>query len=159
MRIFAAPLDRIFGPALAGLALGCASGCLATKLVTAPLNLAGAAVGVAGDTASAVVKTSGKVVVGAVRATGSVADGGIAAAAKLARAGMVTFIDAADGAVVRVTWAQGMDLLGGAQAAKVQVAARAIQVIRAGKLVQHGAQPKVSLPLEAGDVVRLGAGG
>ena len=52
-----------------------------------------------------------------------------------------------------------MDLLGGAQVAKVQVAARAIQVIRAGKLVQHGAQPKVSLPLEAGDVVRLGAGG
>ena len=88
MRIFAAPRARAFGPALAVLALGCSSGCLATKLVTAPLNLAGAAVGVAGDTASAVVKTSGKVILGAVRATGSVADGGIAAAAKLARAGM-----------------------------------------------------------------------
>ena len=107
----------------------------------------------------AVVKTSGKVILGAVRATGSIADGGIAAAAKLARAGMVTFVDAANGTLVRVAWAQGMDLLGGAQVAKVQVAARAIQVIRAGKLVQHGAQPKVSLPLEAGDVVRLGAGG
>ena len=159
MRIFAAPRARAFGPALAVLALGCSSGCLATKLVTAPLNLAGAAVGVAGDTASAVVKTSGKVILGAVRATGSIADGGIAAAAKLARAGMVTFVDAANGTLVRVAWAQGMDLLGGAQVAKVQVAARAIQVIRAGKLVQHGAQPKVSLPLEAGDVVRLGAGG
>ena len=159
MRIFAAPRARAFGPALAVLALGCSSGCLATKLVTAPLNLAGAAVGVAGDTASAVVKTSGKVILGAVRATGSVADGGIAAAAKLARAGMVTFVDAANGTLVRVAWAQGMDLVGGAQVAKVQVAARAIQVIRAGKLVQHGAQPKVSLPLEAGDVVRLGAGG
>jgi hypothetical protein len=158
MKIFVAPLARIFGPALAVLALGCSSGCLSTKLVTAPLNLAGAAVGVASDTASAVVKTSGKVVVGALRATGSVADGGIVAAAKWARAGMVTFVDAANGAVVRIPWAQGMDLLGGAQAAKVQFASRAIQVIRAGKLVQHGAQPKVSWPLAAGDVVRVGAG-
>jgi hypothetical protein len=113
---------------------------------------------VASDTASAVVNTSGKVVVGALRATGSVADGGIVAAAKWARAGMVTFVDAANGAVVRIPWAQGMDLLGGAQAAKVQFASRAIQVIRAGKLVQHGAQPNVSLPLAAGDVVRVGAG-
>jgi hypothetical protein len=78
------------------------SGCLATKVVTAPVKLAATTVAVAGETAGAVVKTTGKVVVGAVRATGTVADGGIAAAAKLARAGMVTFVDGATGTVVRV---------------------------------------------------------
>jgi hypothetical protein len=66
------------------------------------------------------------------------------------------FLDAANGTVARVPWAQGMDLLGGAQAAKVQVAMRAIQVIRAGKIVPRLAKPQVSLPLEAGDVVRVG---
>lgn len=159
MRTSTAFFARVFGPALAGLSLGCSSGCLATKLVTVPLNLAGTAVGVVGDTAGAVVKTSGKVGVGAVRALGSVADDGITAAAKLARAGLVTFVDASHGAVVRVPWAQGMDLLVGAQAAKVQVASRAIQVIRAGKLVHRFAQPKASLSLAAGDVVLVGSGG
>jgi len=156
MRIFVAHLRRVFGSAVVGLALVCSSGCLATKLVTAPLNLAGTSVGVVGDTAEAVVKTSGKVIIGSVRATGSVADKGITAAGKLARARMVTFIDAANGTVARVPWAQGMDLLGGAQAAKIQVAMRAIQVIRAGKIGPRLAKPKVSLPLEAGDVVRVG---
>ena len=157
MKLLAAPLARILGSVLAGLALGCSSGCLAIKLVTVPLNLAGTAVGVAGQTAGAVVQTSGQVVAGAVRATGTVAASGLAAAAQLARAGMVTFVDAASGTVVRVPWAQGMDLSGGAQAAKVQVAARAIQIIRAGKLVPLGTQPAVSSPLAAGDVVRVGA--
>ena len=91
MRIFVAHLRRVFGSAFVGLALVCSSGCLATKLVTAPLNLAGTSVGVVGDTAEAVVKTSGKVIIGSVRATGSVADKGITAAGKLARARMVTF--------------------------------------------------------------------
>jgi len=132
------------------------SGCLATKVVTAPVKLAATTVAVAGETAGAVVKTTGKVVVGAVRATGTVADGGIAAAAKLARAGMVTFVDGATGTVVRVPWTQGLTLAGGAETAKVRMAAQAVQVIRAGRLAYQLAQPKGALPLAAGDVVRLG---
>ena len=132
------------------------SGCLATKVVTAPVKLAATTVAVAGETAGAVVKTTGKVVVGAVRATGTVADGGIAAAAKLARAGMVTFVDGATGTVVRVPWTQGLTLAGGAETAKVRMAAQAVQVIRAGRLAHQLSQPKGALPLVEGDVVRLG---
>jgi len=135
------------------------SGCLATKVVTLPVKLAATTVVVAGETAGTVVKTTGKVAASAVRATGAVADGGITAAAKLARAGMVTFVDVATGAVTRVPWSQGLTLAGGADAAKVRVAARAVQVIRAGKLAYALANAKGPLPLAAGDVVRVGAGG
>ncbi len=135
------------------------TGCLATKVVTAPIKLAATTVVVAGETAGAVVKTTGKVAAGAVRASGTVADGGIAAAAKLARAGMVTFVDVATGAVVRVPWTQGLTLAGGAEAAKVRLAAQAVQVIRAGQLAYQTTQPKVALPLAAGDVVRVGLKG
>jgi hypothetical protein len=143
-------------------AAGCAlslSGCLVTKVVTAPVKLAATTVVVAGETAGAVVKTTGKVAVGAVRATGAVADGGITAAAKLARAGMVTFVDVATGAVTRVPWQPGLTLAGGEQAAQVQVALQAVQVIRAGRLAYSLAQAKGPLPLASGDVVRVGAGG
>lgn len=140
---------------LGGIAVGC-SGCLATKVVTAPVKLAATTVVVAGDAAGAVVKATGKVVVGAVRATGTVADGGIAVAAKLARTGMVTFVDVATGAVVRVPWRQGLTLAGGADVAKVRLATQVVQVIRAGQLAYQLAQPKVALPLAAGDVVRVG---
>ena len=143
-------------------AAGCAlnlSGCLMTKVVTAPVKLAATTVVVAGETAGAVVKTTGKVAVGAVRATGTVADGGITAAAKLARAGMVTFVDVATGAVTRVPWQQGLTLAGGARAAQVRVATQAVQVIRAGRLAYSLAQAKGPLPLASGDVVRVGVGG
>lgn len=132
------------------------SGCWATKVVTAPVKLAATTVVVAVETAGAVVTTTGKVAVGAVRATGTVADGGIAAAAKLARAGMVTFVEVATGAVVRVPWTQGLTLAGGAEAGKVRLAAQTVQVIRAGRLAYQLAEPKVKLPLAAGDVVRVG---
>lgn len=130
-----------------------------TKVVTAPVTLAATTVVVVGETAGTVVKTTGKVAAGAVRATGSVADGGISAAAKLARAGMVTFVDVAAGSVVRVPWRQGLTLTGGAQVAKVLVAARTIQVIRAGQLAYAAKNVSAGpLPLAAGDVVRIGAG-
>ncbi len=124
-----------------------------------PVKLVATAVVVAGETAGTIVKTTGKVAAGAVRATGTVADGGITAAAKLARAGMVTFVDVATGAVTRVPWSQGLTLAGGADAAKVRVAARAVQVVRAGQLAYTLAQAKGPLPLAAGDVVRVGVGG
>ena len=144
--------------AVCGLGAGL-TGCLATKVVTAPIKLAATTVVVVGETAGAVVKTTGKVAAGAVRASGTVADGGIAVAAKLARAGMVTFVDGATGAVARVPWQPGLTLAGGAEAAKVRLAAQAVQVIRAGQLAYQLTQPKVALPLAAGDVVRVGPRG
>jgi hypothetical protein len=50
-------------------------------------------------------------------------------------------------------------LAGGAEAAKVRLAAQAVQVIRAGQLAYQLTQPKVALPLAAGDVVRVGPKG
>lgn len=132
------------------------SGCLATKVVTVPVKLAATTAVAAGETAGAVVATTGKVAAGAVRASGTVADGGITAAAKLARAGTVTFVDVATGAAVRVPWKQGLTLAGGADAAKVRLAAQTVQVIRAGQLAYQLAQPKAALPLASGDVVRVG---
>jgi hypothetical protein len=135
------------------------SGCLATKVVTAPVKLAATTVVVVGETAGTVVKTTGKIAGSAVRASGSVADGGITAAAKLARAGMVTFVDVATGSVVRVPWRQGLTLAGSAQVARVQVAARAIQVIRAGQVAYAARNVSTGpLPLASGDVVRIGGG-
>lgn len=133
------------------------TGCLMTKVVTAPVKLAATTIVVVGETAGTVVKTTGKVAASAVRAAGAVTDGGISAAAKLARAGMVTFVDGATGAVVRVPWSQGLTLAGGAQAARVRVAARAIQVIRAGQLA-YAARNAIAgpVPLASGDVVRIG---
>ncbi len=131
-----------------------------TKVVTVPVKLATTTVVVVGETAGTVVKTTGKVAASAVRATGAVADGGVSAAAKLARAGMVTFADVATGSVVRVPWREGLTLAGGAQAARVQVAARAVQVIRAGQLAYAARNAGTGpLPLAAGDVVRIGVGG
>ncbi|MBC7367058.1 MAG: hypothetical protein H7343_09650 [Undibacterium sp.] len=147
------------GCVVAGLGVSWA-GCVMTNVVTVPVKLAATTVVAVGETAGTVVKTTGRVAASAVRATGAVADGGISAAGKLARAGMVTFVDVATGSVVRVPWRQGLTLAGGAQAARVRVAARAIQVIRAGQLAyavkNAGTGP---LPLAAGDVVRIGAGG
>ena len=127
-------------------------------VLAAPVKLGATAVVTAGEATGAVVTTTGKVAVGAVRAMGTVADGGIAAAAKLARAGMVTFVDVASGAVVRVPWQPGLTLAGGAETAKVRLAAQAVQVIRAGRLAYTLARAQGVWPVAAGDVVRVGAG-
>ena len=132
------------------------SGCLAYKAVTAPVKLAATTVVVAGETAGAVVTTTGKLAVSAVNATGNVGSGGIDAAARLAQAGMVTFVDASTGTVVRVPWRPGFTLASAGSAANVSYASRAVDVLRAGRVIFSAS--RVSGPgaeLAAGDVVRV----
>lgn len=139
------------------LAVAVSSGCLAYKVVTAPVKLAATTAIVAGETAGAVVSTTGKVAKSAINAGGNLGSGGIDAASRLAQAGMVTLVDASTGAVVRVPWGQGLTIAGAGSAAKVDVARRAINVVRAGKVIYAAAQLRGDgVPVAAGDVVRLG---
>jgi hypothetical protein len=135
------------------------SGCLACKVISAPVKVAAKTVVVAGEAAGAVVTTTGRVAVKAVRATGSVAETGldsVDATARLARTGTVTIADAASGAVVRVPWTEGITLAAAGDAGKVGLAARTVEVMRGGKIVaatSGSASP--NLVLHSGDVVRL----
>lgn len=131
-------------------------GCLAYKAVTAPVKLAATTVIVAGETAGAVVTSTGKLAISAVNATGNVGSTGIDAAAKLAQAGMVTFVDASTGTIVRVPWQQGMTLAAAGNTAKVDIARRAIDVLRAGKVIYSASKLSgEGAALASGDVVRI----
>lgn len=139
--------------------LACATqgGCLVYKAVTVPVKLAATTVIVAGETAGAVVSSTGKLAVSAVNATGNLGSGGIDAAARLAQAGMVTFVDASTGTIVRVPWQEGLTLASAGNAAKVELAKRAINVLRAGKVIYSASKLSgEGAPLASGDVVRLG---
>ena len=82
---------------------------------------------------------------------------GIDAAAKLAQAGMVTFVDGSTNAVVRVPWSTGMTLAGAGGAARIDLARRAVEVVRAGKVVYAASRPLgEGAALASGDVVRIG---
>lgn len=155
------PDRRLFCAAGALLALagaGGLSGCLAYKVVAAPVKLAATTAVVAGETATAVVTNTGKLAVSAANATGSVGSTGIDAAAKLAQAGMVTFVDGSNGSIVRIPWREGLSLSGAGSAAQVEIARRAIQVLRAGRVIFSGARGSGGAPaLASGDVVRLGS--
>jgi hypothetical protein len=138
---------------------GCAplAGCLAYRVVSAPVKVAGAAVIAVGETAGAVVTATGKVAVSAVRAAGAAGSGGLDAASRLAQTGMVTLVDAATGTMVRVPWTEGLTLAGASQTAKMSVAQRAVDVVRAGKIVYAATRPTGDgAALASGDVVRLG---
>lgn len=133
-------------------------GCLAYRVVSTPVKLAGTAVVVAGETAGAVVTTTGKVATSTVRAVGNVGSDGIDSAARLAQAGMVTFVDAASGTVVRVPWQHGLTVAQAGEAARIDTAQRALDVVRAGRVIYSAARgARTSAPgIAAGDVVRLG---
>lgn len=132
-------------------------GCLVYRAVTAPVKLAATTVVVAGETAGAVVATTGRVAVSAVKAVGSAGEGGIEAAGKLAQAGMVTFVDAATGTVVRVPWQDGLTLARAGDTAQISLAQRAIDIVRAGRVIFSASRGSAGgAPLAAGDVVRLG---
>jgi hypothetical protein len=147
---------RLAAGAVASLAVTSFSGCLAYHAVAAPVKLAATGVVVAGETAGAVVTSTGKIAVSTVRAVGNVGSTGIDSAAKLAEVGMVTFVDTASGTVVRVPWQDGITLLGAGDAAKVSLARRAIDVVRAGKLVYSASHLNgAGATLASGDVVRL----
>ena len=132
------------------------SGCLMYHAVAAPVKLAATGVVVAGETAGTVVTTTGKLTASAVRAVGNVGSGGIDAAAKLTQTGMVTFVDTANGTIVRVPWQDGLTLASAGDAAKVSLARRAIDVVRAGKLVYSANRASgPGATLASGDVVRV----
>jgi len=133
------------------------SGCLAYKVVSTPVKLAATTVVVAGETACAVVTTTGKLAVSGANAIGNVGSGGIDAAARLAQTGMVTFVDVSTGAVVRVPWREGMTLAGAGTAARLDLARRAVDVVRAGKVIYAASRPSgEGAALASGDVVRMG---
>ena len=140
---------------LAGLG-SLAGGCIVVHAVTAPVSLAATTVVVAGKTAGAVVSTTGKVATAAVNAGGSVAADSFEGTAKLAHAGMVTFVDASSGTVVRVPWQQGMTLAGASDLAKVRAMEQSVAIVRSGLVVYAATKtPDASVPVSAGDVVRL----
>lgn len=133
------------------------NGCLAYKVVSTPVKLAATTVVVAGEAAGAVVTTTGKLAVSGVNAIGNVGSGGIDAAAKLAQTGMVTFVDVSTGAVVRVPWREGMTLAGAGTAARIDLARRAVDIVRAGKVIYSATRPSgEGAALASGDVVRMG---
>lgn len=141
----------------AGVSCASLGGCLAVKTVTAPMKLAATTVIVAGEAAGAVVTTTGKLAVSAANATGTIGSTGIDSAAKLAQTGMVTFVDASNGTVSRVPWREGLTLVGAGEAAKVELARRAIDVIRASKVIYSASRlAGEGAALAAGDVVRVG---
>lgn len=132
------------------------AGCLAYKVVSAPVKVAATTVVVAGEAATAAVTATGKIAVSAVHATGSITSSGIDAAASLARAGMVTFADTASGTVVRIPWTQGLTLAGASTAAKIRLAQRAVRIVRDGRQVLAATRaPATNLALHSGDVVEL----
>lgn len=139
--------------AVAGLGCG---GCVVYHAVATPVKLAATGVVVAGETAGAVVTTTGKVAVSTVKAVGTVGSGGIDAAAKLTEVGMVTFVDAASGTVVRVPWQQGLTLASAGDVAKISMARRTVDVVRAGKVIYSASRGNgAGAELASGDVVRL----
>lgn len=133
------------------------SGCLAYHVVATPVKLVGTTAVVAGETAGAVVKTTGKLTVSAVNAVGRVGSSGIEATSRLAEAGMITFVDVGTGTVVRVPWRQGMTLAEATANARLQLASKAVDVVRAGAVVYSASRNKAvqPLPLSSGDVVRI----
>lgn len=148
---------QIPGAALMLLSILGLKGCLAYKVVSTPVKLAATTVIVAGETAGAVVTTTGKLAVSGVNALGNVGSGGIDAAAKLAQTGMVTFVDVSTGAVVRVPWREGMTLAGAGTAARVELARRAVDIVRAGKVIYSATRPGgEGAAVASGDVVRIG---
>ncbi len=145
------------GAVLVGAALPALNGCLAYEVVKVPVDVATTAVVVTGETAGAAVKATGQIAVTAFDAAGRVGSGGIDSASRLAQTGMVTFVDVGTGTIVRVPWREGTTLASAGAAARVEMAHRAIDVVRAGSVVFSA--PKLSgegTAVASGDVVRLG---
>lgn len=132
------------------------SGCLVYTVVSTPVKLAADAVVVTGETAGAAVKMTGKVAKSAINAAGNVGSGGIDSASRLTQAGMVTFVDASTGTIVRVPWREGATLATAGADARLALASRAVDVIRAGAVVYSAKRASaVRAELAPGDVVRI----
>ncbi|GAB1489225.1 hypothetical protein MASR2M8_16780 [Opitutaceae bacterium] len=157
MGLFPPHIGVFAGLLLQPLLLG---GCLLARTVYAPVKLAGQTVIVAGETVGTAVITTGRVAGAALGATGTVTSDSLSALAALNTAGMVTFVDAASGAIVRVPWQEGMNLHVGTEAAKVRTARKVIDLVRAGRYLHSKleySEDAARIPIEAGDVVRISA--
>lgn len=132
------------------------AGCVAYTIVSAPVKVAADAVVVTGETASAAVKATGRVTVSVVNAAGRLGSDGVDASARLTEAGMITFVDAGTGAIIRVPWREGATLATAGADARLQLARRSIQVLRAGSVVLSSIHPVGATRLAAGDVIRIG---
>ena len=77
---------------------------------------------------------------------------------QMSAAGMVTFVDVSTGTVTRVPWRSGLNVYGSGVLAKVNVAERALALVRDGQLVYQTAKAQAAaraLQVQAGDVIRL----
>ena len=154
-------INRTLGRGLLSLAAGGLAtqlgGCRLYDAAAAPVKLAAATVVVAGKTATSVVTNTGKVAMSAAEAVGNVGSDGIDSASRLAQVGMVTFVDASSGTIVRVPWEDGITLAAAGGAARVNLARRAVDVVRAGRVIYSASKVEGSgAALASGDVVRLG---
>ncbi len=140
----AAPANRADwrGAVAALLASTPLGGCFVYHAAKVPVN-------VAVDT----VEVAGGVAIGTAKIAGSA----IGLAASLAQTGVVTFVDVASGTVTRVPWRDGLTLASAGDAAKLQLANHAVDVVRAGKVAYAASGPGIDAArVASGDVVRVG---
>ena len=131
-------------------------GCTVYKVVSAPVKVAATAVVVTGETAGAAVKATGKVAVSAINAAGRVGSGGLDAASQLTQTGMVTFVDVANGSVTRVPWREGATLASAGADARLQLALRSVDIVRAGAVVYSNRRlAGAGASVASGDVLRI----
>jgi hypothetical protein len=151
--------SRLRGIALFASSLGLTAaltGCLAYKVVSTPVKVAATTVVVTGEAAGAAVTATGKIAISAIDAAGRVGSGGIDAASRLAETGMVTFVDVGQGTIVRVPWKQGFTVATAGAEARLELARRAIDVVRAGSVVYSASRlAGEGAQLASGDVVRV----
>ena len=141
---------------------GVAAGSTATTGGIVASHLTNAGVRTATRVSAATLQSSGRVAASGVRATGAVASSSIDALARLAREGMITFVDGQTGSILRIPWRAGLNLYGGTAIAHLPLASRAIQIVRAGRLIYRVAQATSAtgvFQLNPGDVVQLLDGG
>lgn len=149
------------------------AGSLTTGTMRATTSLGTATVNTTGRVAVSGVRGTGRVVISgsdattrvassSVRATGNLTAQSIENLSRMSQAGMVTFVDFANGSVVRIPWRSGLNVYGGSALANVQTADRALAIIRNGRLVFNTLRALAevrAMPLQPGDVLRLAGTG
>ena len=134
------------------------TGKVATKSVVVGGKVAGSAVVGAGRVAVSGTGASTRVAAASVDAAGNLSAASIRALGQMSAAGMVTFVDVSTGTVTRVPWRSGLNVYGSGVLAKVNVAERALALVRGGQLVYQTAKALAAaraLQVQAGDVIRL----
>ena len=134
------------------------TGKVATKSVAVGGKVAGSAVMGAGRVVVSGTGAGSKVTAASVETAGTLSAASIRALGQMSAAGMVTLVDVSTGTVTRVPWRSGLNVYGSGALAKMNVAERALAVIRGGQLVYKTAKALATaraLQVQAGDVIRL----